>query len=762
MKPAPHSAAGEGGGRAGGWLPHVGALLGAFAAEWALFSVCTHRHYAWTYPRWADQLQYLKEAYGSYDVMRVKGFAAGARHALGLVSPQGSLHGFLALVAFGAAGPTRDAALSLNLFAFLALQASMFAAVRRVSGSWPLAWAAVGLLAAVHSPWSGAPGSAVDFRLDWMAACAYGVALCAAIAGGGFRSARWALLFGAAVGVSLLVRHLTAAYFGLIYVLLGAWMLCRPGRWRHVGNLALSGVCALAISGWAFWRSRAEIYAYYWVGHIAGPERPLRETRLGAGAAARWLGSELLTHQFGVAAAALSAAAGAALFALGLASRRRAALAGEALGAWPAALAFFAAPAAVLMAQPEKAPQPLGIMIPPLAWGVVLLWMHLARKAPAAATAAVGACAVLCGAALFARAELAEPYDAPMSAEYRDVNALGDYLYFRSEEAGLSRPKVAVNWVVDALSSDVFEVLGRERHGRPIPFAATLPTGLFAADPALVRERLAQSDFVCLVTRAPEKWPFDLQMAAMLPETRLWCDSHLKHDGDLQGPGFSVSVYERPGMGGPTGGVDLAAMLAAGRTGPAYAPPRPPAPPVFTSPGTVLWTTKAAINLGVRAAYGPLRYSAGGLPGGLEIDPGSGDIRGRFRTAGSYVAAVTAVNALGSATVNVPIEVTDETWGAAVVPVARAEEGKPFEIGFTAFDAAGSLDFIDVSDLTTGKTLDRLAAGEGEKGLWRGTYRTAFAQAGPHDVLLRFVRLDAAKGGSYVFMDRGFRIEVGR
>jgi hypothetical protein len=132
---------------------------------------------------------------------------------------------------------------------------------------------------------------------------------------------------------------------------------------------------------------------------------------------------------------------------------------------------------------------------------------------------------------------------------------------------------------VDALSSDVFEVLGRERHGRPMPCVATLPTGLFTADPALVRERLAESDFVCLVTRAPQNWPFDRQMAAMLPEARLWCDAHLKHDADLEDPGFSVSVYERPGMGGPAKGVDLAAMLAAGRTGPAYAAARPPGVP---------------------------------------------------------------------------------------------------------------------------------------------------------------------------------------
>ena len=145
---------------------------------------------AWAFPRWSDQVQYLDEAYKGFDWMRAHGFAAGVRHVLGHVSPQGSLHGFLALLAFTVAGPSRMAALTVNLLAFVALQAATFFAVRRTSGGYPLAWAAVGLLAAAAGPWAGAAGSATDFRLDWMASCAYGVALAAAVAAGGLRSTR--------------------------------------------------------------------------------------------------------------------------------------------------------------------------------------------------------------------------------------------------------------------------------------------------------------------------------------------------------------------------------------------------------------------------------------------------------------------------------------------------------------------------------------------------------------------------------------------
>jgi len=740
-------------------------LLGFFAAEWGLFSVCAGRHYAWTYPRWFDQLQYLQEAYASYDAMRAGSFLAGARHALANVSPQGSLHGFLALCAFRVAGPSRNAALAVNLLAFLALQASMFLAVRRASGSSPLAWAAVGLLCALRAPWSGDSGSAFDFRLDWMGACAFGVALCAAVAGNGFRTARWAVLFGVAVGVALLARHLTAAYFILVYAGLLAWLLCGPGRLGRCGRLALSGACALAVSGWAFWRSWHEIYGYYWMGHFTGPERALRESHMGLLSSAGWLCSELLVHQLGLAAALLAAAAGAALLAAGLAAQRGHApsaappLPGS--GAWAPVLAFLAAPAAVLLVHPEKAGQPLNIMIPALAWVIVLAWMRLARGAPRGAVAATCAAVVCVGAALFAAAQLRNPYGPAEATEYRSVNALGDYLYFRSEEAGLSQPRVAVNWMLDGVSAATLEILGRERHGRPLHFVATLPTGLFAADPGDVMKRLAESDYVCLVTRAPENWPFDRQMAAMLPGMRMWCDTNLRRDADLENEHFAAAIYERGDLGRPPGtaGVDLPAMLAASSRGRAYAAPVPPAAPVLSG-GIVLWTTRAELLYTPKAAYSPISYGADGLPGGLEMDGARGEIRGWFPKAGDYSAGIRAVNAAGSSAARIAFRVTDDGWNAEVRAPAKAAAGIPAEVTFSAFDTEGTLDFVDVSDLTTGKAIERLAAGEGEKRNWQGAFGLAVRGAGPHVIVLRFVRFDPRASAGYTFMDRSCTIEV--
>jgi hypothetical protein len=737
---------------------HALALACLFAAELALFWSATSRHVSWSFPRWHDQVQYLDEAYSGYDWVRDHGFAAAVGHALGRVSPQGSLHGFLALLVFCAAGPSRTAALSVNLLAFLALQAATFLSVKRLRGGYALAWAAVGLLAAAAGPWSGEVGSATDFRLDWLAACAYGVAIAAAAAGGVFRSASASALLGAAVGVVLLGRFLSVIYFSVAFAAFLAWLLCRPQRRVRCARLMLAAGCALAVSGWALWRARRAIYAYYWVGHITGSERALRDSHLSLLSSMRTVASEVLVNQLGWPALALGLCGAAALLACarmrgppgGPAGAARADL----RGAWGMVLVFLAAPAAVLLLHPEKSSPPFSILLPAAAWVVILAWSHLAGRArPAAAAAILGAVAIA-GVSLFAAGQLVNPLPRELEREGRGVNALCDYVYFRAEESGLARPRVAVTWDVDALNADVFRLVGRERHERVLPFAATLPTGLYSTTPELVMERLAQSDFVCLVTRAPVKWPFDRQMQAMLPLTRSWCDGNLRRVGELDTFGFSTVIYERSSLPRPAGGVELAAMIAAAQEGPAYAPARPPAPPLILLPDTLPWTTKGPLDYAVRTAYSPATLRALELPEGVTLDPQTGELRGSFPRAGSFAAALSAENAKGATRRTVSIRVSDSPWDAQVDAPEAARVNVPVSVGFAAFDAEGQLDYIDVTDLTAGASVVRVVAGEGERRNWQGACAVTLREPGRHSVLLRFVRFVPGSRDPYVFMDR--------
>ncbi len=764
MRPAGnfHATASPAGGRAA-VIQYV-ALLTVFGAEFALFWVSTAHHYAWVYPRWFDQQQYLLEAYGGYDQMRAHGFLAAARETLGTVSAQGSLHGFFALIAQSIAGPTRNAALSVNLFAFLALQASLFLAVRRLSGSFAFSWAAVGLLAAFHSPWSGIAGSATDFRLDWMGACAYGVALAAGVSGNGFRSARGAVLFGIAVGIALLTRHLTAVYFALIYGGLAAWLLFQPDRRRRAARLALSGACALAVAGWAFWRAWHSIFGYYWTGQFV-VERSLRDSHMGIVACVKWLSSEVLFQQIGIAAAALGAAAGIVFVALGIMEGKgRGTPAAETkVGrtAWPVVLAFLVAPAVILLIHPEKTPQTLNIMVPATAWAIVLAWIHLAGRVGRRAVRVVCAAVALAGAGLFARAQLRNPYSPETESEFRSVNTISDYLYFRAQESGLSRPRVAVTRIFDGLIAESFEMVGRERHGTRLRFIAMLPGGLQSRETSYIMARLADSDFVCLVTRGPLVWPFDRQMESMTPTLKEWCDRNLRRDGDVNAAEFSVTVYERPSLSRPAaGGVDLAAMESAAAAKPPYAPAALPGRPLMPVSQRVLWTTKADLRYTLRAAYSPVTYRAEKMPAGIALDPSTGDLSGNFKSAGTFAAVIDAENGAGSAREEITFDVSDKDWDASVQPPDGAAAGASVGIGYSAYDSRGTLDFIDVNDLTTGKFLCRISANDDERRDWHGSFQVTLEGAGPHALKARFVRFDPAGDGTYSFVDRDFLVVV--
>src|SRR5882724_6790368 len=204
------------------WLPAF-ASLAFFAAEFAYYDLQTSRHYAWVYPRWNDQIQYLTECYTGYEYRLTHGFWRGVWQTLVNPSAQGTLHDFLAVSAFSVVGPSRSAALSLNMLALISWQGVLFFAVNRTTRSRPLAWAAALLPLCLSWPWNGWAGSTADFRLDHFGMCALGVTLAVALLTDGFRSRPWSALFGLSVGWTLLTRFITGPYFVLVFSALLAW-----------------------------------------------------------------------------------------------------------------------------------------------------------------------------------------------------------------------------------------------------------------------------------------------------------------------------------------------------------------------------------------------------------------------------------------------------------------------------------------------------------------------------------------------------------
>ena len=529
--------------------PALWLLLALFAAEFFLFDhFGSHRHTG-VYPRWNDQIQYLSEAYTGYEFARVHGFAAGLWQTLVNPSAQGTLHDFFAVVAFTLAGPSRSAALALNLLALIAWQAALFVAVARScrAGSpapaapprISLAFAAAALPLALRWPWETWPGSAYDFRLDHLAMCAFGVTSATAWLTDGFRARGWSLVFGTAVGITLLTRFLTGTYFVVIFVALLGWILLGAQKSKRTANLAL---IAAVLAAPVFWLNREWVWNYYYIGHYVGPESGIRDPHMGFGPSLAFVWGNFTSRHLGIFFAGL-----AALGALALAVLPKKLPSPVARGAFLIGAVFLLAPAIVLTLHKQKSDVVLGALAPGAVLLVVALWLALARRVDrAAALTSFAAAVVVTALGFFATRQFAPAYDAAFLADTRAVNAAADFVFHQSRTAGLAAPRVAADYITDCLDGEVLRVVCYERHHVWLPFEMTLPTGIAAPDDALVMERLGRSDFVFLTEDAPAGYyPFDQKLAALRPLTRAWCETHLRAVWRFPLFGRRMVLYQR-------------------------------------------------------------------------------------------------------------------------------------------------------------------------------------------------------------------------
>lgn len=186
----------------------------------------------------------------------------------------------------------------------------------------------------------------------------------------------------------------------------------------------------------------------------------------------------------------------------------------------------------------------------------------------------------------------------------------------------------------------------------------------------------------------------------------------------------------------------------------------PVRPPSFLTHPHLLCSTRGGFAFRLRATEQPFRYSATGLPPGLALNGASGRITGRPKHAGTFTATITATNALGSDTREFTFQVENQTYFGRVTAPAACTAGVPTDLRFEAFDTEKTLDFVDITDLTTGKVLKRVVADAGERQLWSGRYALVLTRPGGHRISLRFVRYHAGKKQPYTFFDRTFEIQV--
>jgi hypothetical protein len=255
--------------------------------QYALFRAHALREVVWSYPAAHDQCYFLAISYDTYEHIVNDGLTAGLRHGMTLdpLPPSGALLHLQAAVLYLFLGPGRLSALTLTFLYFAIFQGVLFGTMRKLSGRWTTAFLAWGLLLTCVSPFFWA-GGLMDFRLDFPAACMFGVLICLALGSGLFASRRWSIVVGLVAAWLILLRFLTLVYLGGVIGLFAGYLARRTWRQRDVAvggqdrrrlaNLGIAVLIAAVLAVPGLWWHRAAISMYYIECHFTGKEAAIR------------------------------------------------------------------------------------------------------------------------------------------------------------------------------------------------------------------------------------------------------------------------------------------------------------------------------------------------------------------------------------------------------------------------------------------------------------------------------------------------------
>jgi len=235
-------------------------------------------------PLWADQVQYLTEAYRGYELIRQHGLVAGTVEAVRQPRPQGWLPQTLASLTMQFVGPGRLGALDVNLAMLLLWLGVTSYAVKRAFGISASA-IALGLMLSTAIVLKH-PGGPFDFRLDFSTMCLWGIlVVLVAVAGGriGWGSGVAILLVGFALIANRFISLTYLVPFGGLVAILGIAMDWQARRgWRRLWSPMIPIVALWATLAVVILILNYDLFQGYYVrGHVTGEEPALRRLQVG-------------------------------------------------------------------------------------------------------------------------------------------------------------------------------------------------------------------------------------------------------------------------------------------------------------------------------------------------------------------------------------------------------------------------------------------------------------------------------------------------
>ncbi len=483
--------------------------------EAIIFYIHVYLQVAPHYPQVYDQLTYMWATIQVLDNLSQHGLTALIQPFLSPM-PTGITYPLQGALAQLVLGPSRAALLTVNLIYFLAVQLCLFLTVRRAHGATQAAWLAFALFIGCTGIFKTAGGIA-DYRIDFAAMCLFGIWVCTLSWTKEFTSRKFSVLAGLVASALILLRFITAAYVGPIFIIL----FCYLAFWkRHdeqiyfvrIVNLLISGVTVAVMTLPALALALGPINAYYVSGHLNGDEPAIRAADVGVVS----FGSNLLYHprslldfQIGTVGAVIITAT---LIVASIGKLRSPSL--RIVNSFDT-LVFAVAllvPLIVLTCDYAKSPVVVGIVLIPLILLIASIWHSFAIPNLGSGLIRWTTYFVLAtGAVAFVVDASSQRFDMS-SADQAEIQKLN--LAIAAYSADLEQPRIAFDRLTDYLNGATLRYYFRREYGpsRPSPAFYESLAGIFAVRREEALSAVKSSDVVVLTDKMTKrgKGPFDM------------------------------------------------------------------------------------------------------------------------------------------------------------------------------------------------------------------------------------------------------------
>jgi hypothetical protein len=547
-----------------GWC--LAALL--ILVQWLLFRQYAEREIVWGYPAYFDQAIYLAQCHEIYDTMLRYGFWDGIFHSFTMALPTGrglQIQGPILFLMFGA---SRMSALTLNFLYFAGFLAVLAYTLHWATRQWAIVFTGLGLVLASASRFFWA-GGYMDFRLDFINACNYGILLCLVIRSEMFRSWGWSLLVGVQLALTLWLRLLMTPILALILSLLGLLFFYRSRA--QFRNLLVSGFLALLLVLPCLIPTIRPSLSYY-AGEVTSGAAAIRASEFAARTTAEWalyyLHSVAVDHlgaAFILLGALLVVASSLVLLMVGGRMRSLNVRFGgqiEGLEAIVFLGASFLAPLLVLTIYPVRSPVVGNILVAPVV-GLILLPVVIAAGLSRAALhspviSKTWIITVTATSMVFGVNNELKNVNRPgphtgREEDTRKIVAFIDALVAHCKATGLKRPIVALDRIADYLNGATIRALAYERHGYLLRPEYSMPQQMFEIPESQAIENILKADLAIVRDRdAPlvlgYDYPFNVAIRKHQDRLRAAAAERFDRIATVEAFGEVIGLYARPAV----------------------------------------------------------------------------------------------------------------------------------------------------------------------------------------------------------------------